>query len=450
MSAGQFDLAAHNASDYATSVGPATLAFELCAVLYPGDGTREGKALRVKQQYMLCSASLQDILTRFAERAGGRPNWADLASKVAIQMNDTHPTLAAPELMRLLIDTHGLSYDAAWAITSKAVAYTNHTVMPEALEKWPLELLEELLPRHVELIKQIDARFIATVKKQYSGMAPEALAATLSKMVILENYEHPEAAEKKAVAAAEEEEEAAAPLVSAPPAMVRMANLCVIAGHSVNGVAAIHSEIVKADVFNDFYKLWPHKFQNKVRVLVRESWRRCVLSSPLADQRRHPSPLAGAVQPRPLRGHHAAPGQRRLGGRSGPAGRPGQARRRPRAAGAVGCRQARQQGGPGGLHQGADGRDGEPRRDVGHPGEAHPRVQAPAAQHPGHCLPLQADEGHDPRTARCLRAPRLHGGRQGIRNLPAGQAHCEAGQRGWRGGEQRPRDRRPPQGALHP
>jgi starch phosphorylase len=283
VAAGQFDLKAHNASDYATSVGPATLAFELCAVLYPGDGTREGKALRIKQQYMLCSASLQDMLTRFTERSGGKPNWADVPQRIAIQMNDTHPTLAAPELMRLLMDEHGLSYDAAWGITSKTVAYTNHTVMPEALEKWPLDLLEELLPRHVEIIKQIDARFVAQVRKHYAGkLDSAALKETLNKMIVLENFDYDAAEEEAAApaaaeattaaAAAAEESTAAAAAPPPPPVMVRMANLCVIAGHTVNGVAAIHSEIVKADVFNDFYKLWPSKFQNKTNGVTPRRW----------------------------------------------------------------------------------------------------------------------------------------------------------------------------------
>ena len=282
VAAGQFDLKAHNASDYATSVGPATLAFELCAVLYPGDGTREGKALRIKQQYMLCSASLQDMLTRFTERSGGKPNWADIPQRIAIQMNDTHPTLAAPELMRLLMDEHGLSYDAAWGITSKTVAYTNHTVMPEALEKWPLDLLEELLPRHVEIIKQIDARFVAQVRKHYAGkLDSAALKETLNKMIVLENFDYDAEEEAAAPAAAEattaaavaaEESTAAAAAPPPPPVMVRMANLCVIAGHTVNGVAAIHSEIVKADVFNDFYKLWPSKFQNKTNGVTPRRW----------------------------------------------------------------------------------------------------------------------------------------------------------------------------------
>ena len=150
-------------------------------------------------------------------------------------------------------------------MTSKCVAYTNHTVMPEALEKWPLDLLTELLPRHVEIIKQIDTRFIAAVKKQYSAMPAAALAATLKNMVILQDYEHEPAA-------AEVADEDAAVAAAAPPAMVRMANLCMIAGHTVNGVAAIHSEIVKNDVFNDFYKLWPSKFQNKTNGVTPRRW----------------------------------------------------------------------------------------------------------------------------------------------------------------------------------
>ena len=165
-----FDLASFNAGDYETSMAETNLAQQLCAVLYPGDGTREGKALRLSQQYMLCSASVQDILARFKER--GNADWDALPEKVAIQMNDTHPTLAAPELMRILMDVEGMDWDKAWALTSKTVAYTNHTVMPEALEKWPLELMEELLPRHVEIIKKIDDQFIASVEAAY----PEATA----------------------------------------------------------------------------------------------------------------------------------------------------------------------------------------------------------------------------------------------------------------------------------
>ena len=276
-SAVEFDLAAFNASDYETSMGPTNLASMLCAVLYPGDGTREGKALRLSQQYMLCSASVQDILARWKER--GNSDWSKLHEKVAIQMNDTHPTLAAPELMRILMDDEGLSWDDAWAVTKKTVAYTNHTVMQEALEKWPLDLVEELLPRHMEIIKRIDEEFIASVRAKYADMPAAELERSIGVMSILENYVSPEekAAKAKAAKAAkkddkkkddkkkkESEEE--------KPAMVRMANLCCISGMAINGVAAIHSEIVKDFTFNDFYKLFPEKFQNKTNGVTPRRW----------------------------------------------------------------------------------------------------------------------------------------------------------------------------------
>ena len=274
-SAAEFNLSAFNASDYKTSMGPTNLASMLCAVLYPGDGNREGKALRLSQQYMLCSASVQDILARWKER--GNTDWNKLHEKVAIQMNDTHPTLAAPELMRILMDQEGLSWDAAWKVTTKTVAYTNHTVMPEALEKWPLDLVEELLPRHVEIIKRIDSEFIASVKKKYASMPADELKRSIGAMGILENYITPEelaAREAKKVAKAA----ATTGVVSIDeddvqkPAMVRMANLCCISGMAINGVAAIHSEIVKDVVFNDFYKLFPEKFQNKTNGVTPRRW----------------------------------------------------------------------------------------------------------------------------------------------------------------------------------
>lgn len=271
-----FDLAAFNEGDYEKSLAPALLSQQLTSVLYPGDGTREGKALRIKQQYMLCSASLQDIMARFKERcayAGKKVNWAEFPAKVAVQMNDTHPTLSAPELVRLLIDEEGVSWEEARNIMGKTVAYTNHTVMPEALEKWPLDLLEEILPRHIQIIKRLDEEFIAYVKTKYSGQSQAAITETLNKMTVLENYYNVKPAAPKPVAAgatalATKEEEEPPP----PPPLVRMANLCVICGFAVNGVAAIHSEIVKNDVFNDFYKLWPTKFQNKTNGVTPRRW----------------------------------------------------------------------------------------------------------------------------------------------------------------------------------
>jgi len=284
----EFDLEAFNACDYEKAMASTMLAQQLCAVLYPGDGTDEGKALRVKQQYMLCSASLQDALARFAERgdASGRGcNWADLPGKVAIQMNDTHPTLAAPELMRILIDEHGLPWAEAKAIMMKTVAYTNHTVMPEALERWELSLLEEIIPRHVEIIKQIDAEFIADVKAAYADKPAEEVEAALKNMTIMENYYGVHDVEKPAPAKATATVTATATTAAvdeevveeveeevAPAALVRMANICCICGFAINGVAAIHSDIVKSFTFNDFYQLFPEKFQNKTNGVTPRRW----------------------------------------------------------------------------------------------------------------------------------------------------------------------------------
>eukprot|EP00475_Leptophrys_vorax_P027909 TRINITY_DN3994_c0_g2_i1.p1 TRINITY_DN3994_c0_g2~~TRINITY_DN3994_c0_g2_i1.p1 ORF type:complete len:951 (-),score=146.12 TRINITY_DN3994_c0_g2_i1:350-3202(-) len=304
--ASDFDLAAFNAGDHVRAAAAQANASKLCAVLYPGDGTDEGKLLRLKQQYLLCSASLQDILARFEARNG--PNWDLLPQKVALQMNDTHPTLAAPELMRILMDLKGLGWEQAWKITQATVAYTNHTVLPEALEKWSIELVQRLLPRHFEIIRKIDEDFIDHVVSTVGLHDPAVLVHKIDAMRVLDGtplpdrvkqaivarekeIEEEEAAAKAAAEAAakaakeageplpEEEPEAKKPktekvdllAVTGSP-VVRMANLCVIAGHAVNGVAAIHSEIVKDDVFNDFYQLWPHKFQNKTNGVTPRRW----------------------------------------------------------------------------------------------------------------------------------------------------------------------------------
>ena len=251
-----FDLPSFNAGEHQAAMATVGEAEALCAVLYPGDDSREGKALRLKQQYMLCSASLQDIINTF--KARGNARLSDLPKKATMQLNDTHPTLAIPELMRILMDEEGLNFDNAWKITSQCVNYTNHTVLPEALEKWDYALTKELLPRHVQIIEQIDAHY----KKSF----PKAPESTY----IIE-YEEAEAEEAPAAAAAKE----AAAAAKAPepvPSVVRMANMCVIAGKYVNGVAAIHSEIVKDDVFNDAYKLFPNKFQNKTNGVTLRRW----------------------------------------------------------------------------------------------------------------------------------------------------------------------------------
>lgn len=300
VAAEDFDLAAFNSGDYSKAGEAHANAERICYVLYPGDATEEGKQLRLKQQYTLCSASIQDIMARFKERSKGALNWDALPSKVAIQMNDTHPTLCVPELLRILIDEEGLAWDEAWKITQATVAYTNHTVLPEALEKWPLTTFQKLLPRHVEIIETIDEQFMSFVA---GNVEKSELESKIASMRILENVDLPasiqsllppkpvrEKAKKvkpvtdaaikengtkspvKEAAAEEEEEEEEEVVPPKPASTVRMANLCVIAGHKVNGVAAIHSQIVIDEVFNDFYQLWPEKFQNKTNGVTPRRW----------------------------------------------------------------------------------------------------------------------------------------------------------------------------------
>ncbi|KAL5741363.1 hypothetical protein ACOSP7_028095 [Xanthoceras sorbifolium] len=312
VSSEDFDLYAFNAGDHTKAAEAQYDAEKICFILYPGDESVEGKILRLKQQYTLCSASLQDIIARFERRSGANVNWEEFPEKVAVQMNDTHPTLCIPELIRILVDLKGLSWKEAWNITQRTVAYTNHTVLPEALEKWSLELMQKLLPRHVEIIEMIDEELIHTIVSEYGTADPDLLEKKLKEMRILENVDLPATfanlivkpekstvvapsdepenseevesvneeheAEKKGTLEEEEEEEEEGEeeeeveVVPEPPMLVRMANLCVVGGHAVNGVAEIHSEIVKDEVFNEFYKLWPEKFQNKTNGVTPRRW----------------------------------------------------------------------------------------------------------------------------------------------------------------------------------
>ncbi|KAL6636882.1 hypothetical protein ACP70R_024454 [Stipagrostis hirtigluma subsp. patula] len=325
-----FDLAAFNAGDHTKANEAHLNAEKICHILYPGDESPEGKVLRLKQQYTLCSASLQDIIARFERRSGDSLNWEDFPSKVAVQMNDTHPTLCIPELMRILIDVKGLSWSEAWSITERTMAYTNHTVLPEALEKWNLDIMQKLLPRHVEIIETIDEELINNIISKYGTTDTSLLKKKLKEMRILDNVELPDSIAKLFVKPEEQTESAAKskqkmlvksldtiaeveeeveldeveadilsemmeenfesdefeaekedpedeidPFVKPDPNLprvVRMANLCVVGGHSVNGVAEIHSEIVKQDVFNSFYEMWPAKFQNKTNGVTPRRW----------------------------------------------------------------------------------------------------------------------------------------------------------------------------------
>lgn len=244
-SSDDFNLFLFNDGQYESASQLHSRAQQICAVLYPGDATENGKLLRLKQQFFLCSASLQDIILRFKERKNenGSWNWSEFSSKVAVQLNDTHPTLAIPELMRLLLDNEGLGWDEAWDVTTRTVAYTNHTVLPEALEKWSQSVMWKLLPRHMEIIEEIDKRFITMIRTT----RPD-LESKLPSMCILDN--------------------------NPQKPVVRMANLCVVSSHKVNGVAQLHSDILKAELFADYVSIWPKKFQNKTNGITPRRWLR--------------------------------------------------------------------------------------------------------------------------------------------------------------------------------
>ena len=235
----QFNWDVFNAGGYVDAQAEKSLAETISKVLYPNDSTQAGKELRLTQQYFFCACSLRDILRRYNRTH--HHDYSDFANKIAIQLNDTHPTIAIPELMRLLIDEEGLSFDAAWDITSKSFNYTNHTLLPEALEKWPVYIFEKLLPRHLEIIYEINYRFLNdVVEKKWPGN--NDMKAKLS---IIEEGQC---------------------------RMVRMANLCVVTSGKVNGVAKIHSKLVKEDLFPEYAELWPNKFCNVTNGVTPRRW----------------------------------------------------------------------------------------------------------------------------------------------------------------------------------
>ncbi|MBU1665589.1 MAG: glycogen/starch/alpha-glucan family phosphorylase, partial [Gammaproteobacteria bacterium] len=234
----EFDLGEFNAGSYTESVASKNAAENITMVLYPNDSSENGKELRLKQQYFLASASLQDVLTRWVLHHGN--DLSHFAEKNCFQLNDTHPSCSVPELMRLLMDVHGLEWDAAWAITSRTMAYTNHTLLPEALEKWSVRLFGQLLPRLLEIIHEINARFLKTVARRWPGDN-----ARQARMSLIEE---------------------------GPDPQVRMAYLAIAGCYSVNGVAALHSELLQQGLFRDFFELWPHKFNNKTNGVTQRRW----------------------------------------------------------------------------------------------------------------------------------------------------------------------------------
>ncbi|MEM9404272.1 MAG: glycogen/starch/alpha-glucan phosphorylase [Pseudomonadota bacterium] len=234
----EFDLEEFNAGSYADAVASKNEAENITMVLYPNDATESGKELRLRQQYFLASASLQDNL-RYWEHLHG-PNYETFADKNCFQLNDTHPAIAVPELMRLLMDVKGLSWDTAWSITQRTMAYTNHTLLPEALEKWPVEMFRRLLPRILDIIYEINARFLTEVSMRWPGDNDR-----LRRMSLIE--------------------EGATP-------MVRMAYLAIVASYSVNGVAELHSRLLREGLFRDFTELWPQRFNNKTNGVTQRRW----------------------------------------------------------------------------------------------------------------------------------------------------------------------------------
>ena len=227
-----------NSGDYTEAVRKKINAETLSQVLYPNDTLYMGKELRLKQQYFFVSCSLQDILRRFKRYPGYK--WSKFPSEAAIQLNDTHPSLAIPELMRLLIDNEGLGWDEAWDITVKTMGYTNHTLLPEALEKWPLPMMEKILPRHMQIIYEINQRFL-DYAVSYFPMQNDKIA----RISIIEESN---------------------------PKMVRMANLSIIGSHSVNGVAELHSELLKREMFPEFNTIFPGRFNNKTNGITQRRW----------------------------------------------------------------------------------------------------------------------------------------------------------------------------------
>jgi len=234
----EFDLDEFNAGSYTESVARKNLAEQITMVLYPNDSSENGKELRLRQQYFLSSASLQDTINSYVEYYGH--DFSRFTELNTFQLNDTHPSIAVAELMRLLMDDYAISWDEALNITTQTMAYTNHTLLPEALEKWPVSLFENLLPRILEIIYEINARFLQQVAVVWPGDSEKQRALSL----IEEGHE----------------------------SQVRMAHLAIVGSYSVNGVAALHTELLKAGLFNDFYQLWPEKFNNKTNGVTPRRW----------------------------------------------------------------------------------------------------------------------------------------------------------------------------------
>ena len=233
----EFDFADFNKGSYVEAVEKKVLAENLTKVLYPNDSTMAGKELRLRQQYFFVACSLSDIIRRFREL---NSDWSALPDKVFIHLNETHPALVIPELMRILMDRYGVEWDDAWELTRRATGYTNHTILPEALEKWPVSMMERLLPRHLQIIYEINGRFLQQITAAYPGDMDR-----LQRMSLID-----ESGER----------------------YVRMANLCIVGSSSVNGVAELHTKILKDTLFRDFFEMMPDRFHNVTNGITPRRW----------------------------------------------------------------------------------------------------------------------------------------------------------------------------------
>jgi len=238
-SSSSIDLKSFNQGQYIDAVRDTQLNENISRVLYPNDKVFVGQELRLKQEFFLVAASMQDILRRFKKT---NDDWTKLPEKVAIQCNDTHPNLAIPELMRVLVDEEGLTWEIAWDITVKTMAYTNHTLLPEALEKWPVSLMRNLLPRHLQIIYEINRRFLQEIQADIGDDRGK-----ISRVSIIGEGEDP---------------------------VVHMASLGIVGAHKINGVAALHSDLIKKTLFRDFYEIYPDRFTNKTNGITPRRWLR--------------------------------------------------------------------------------------------------------------------------------------------------------------------------------
>ena len=233
----EFDLDFFNKGDYFAATSKKTETESISKVLYPNDNSLVGRELRLKQQYFFVSASIQDILRRFRRE---HMDLNQMPEVIAIQMNDTHPTIAIPEFMRLMLDVEGIEWEKAWEMTKAIFGYTNHTLLPEALEKWPVSLFGRLFPRHLQIIQEINARLLKEVEEKHPGDTER-----VRRMSIFEEGTDPH---------------------------IRMANLAIVGSHSTNGVSALHTELLKSNVVPDFYDLYPKRFNNKTNGITPRRW----------------------------------------------------------------------------------------------------------------------------------------------------------------------------------